>query len=84
MGLFSSDKKKNLDSALEAAKLAVAKDKRTYFLHTLGYVHWMMGNYDEAIKCNEQVLEIDPNYKTAQNDIKKIKKEMYEAATTEN
>ena len=43
-----------------------------------------MGNYEEAIKCNEQALEINPDYLTAKNDIKKIKKEMNKQANTTN
>jgi tetratricopeptide (TPR) repeat protein len=57
----------NLDSALAAAKKAVAIEPRTYYLWTtLSDVHAKIGNKAEAIKAAEKAVELaDPQSKPA-------------------
>ncbi len=60
----------NLPKALEMAQLALSiDDKRPEFHHTLGWVHFKMGEIDKAIAELKKALEIQPTYLLARYNL---------------
>ncbi|MFC1564112.1 hypothetical protein ACFL6G_04205 [candidate division KSB1 bacterium] len=74
---YWADKKKNLNSALEAINRAVEIDKKHYYYNTLGSVLWKNGSLNEAVNAIEKAIEIyggsNPDYSKR---IEKIKSEI--------
>jgi tetratricopeptide (TPR) repeat protein len=81
-GRFWAGQKKNLDSALEAAKkattLADQSFNQAYHWDTLAAVYLAAGKPEEALKAEEKALSFDEGFNTEfyQTQLKKIKDEI--------
>ena len=85
-GRFWAGQKKNLDSALEAAKkattLAGQSSSQSYLWDSLAAVYLAAGKPEEALKAEEKALSLDEGYNTEsyQAQLKKIKDEIEKKA----
>ncbi len=81
-GRFWAGQKKNLDSALEAAKkattLADQFPSQSYIWDSLAAVYLAAGKPEEALKAEEKALSLDEGFNTEfyQTQLKKIKDEI--------
>jgi tetratricopeptide (TPR) repeat protein len=81
-GRFWAGQKKNLDSALEAAKKATTLADQSFNLayhwDALAAVYLALGRPEEALKAEEKALSLDEGYSTEhyQTQLKKIKEEI--------
>ncbi len=81
-GRFWAGQKKNLDSALEAAKkattLADQSPNQSYLWDSLAGVYLAAGKLEEALKAEEKALSLDEGFNTEfyQTQLKKIKEEI--------
>ena len=77
-GRFWAGQKKNLDSALEAAKKATTLLDRSSTWDSLAAVYLAAGKPEEALKAEEKALSLDEGYNTEfyQTQLKKIKDEI--------
>jgi len=71
-----SRKGKNLEGATQAVKRALGLDEHHYYWQTFATINRKMNNYDEAIKCLEKSLELNPNYGVAKKELRELKAEM--------
>ena len=77
-------KLKDFDSVLESCKKALeldAKSEKALFRMAQG--HFGKGDYEEAIKCFDKVLEINKENKDASNQILLCKQKIKESNTKE-
>ena len=85
-GRFWAGQKKNLDSALEAAKkattLADQSPNQSYLWDSLAGVYLAAGKLEEALKAEEKALALDEGFNTEfyQTQLKKIKDEIEKKA----
>jgi len=74
---FWAERGKNLESALDAAKLSINLKDSHYTWDTLSMVYWKMGSYDEAIRAEETALKmIGDSNEEYEKRIKEIKADM--------
>lgn len=75
---FWSAQKKNLESALEAAKKSVEIGNASILWDSLASVYLNMGRLEEALKAEQKALEVDEGYNTSyyEEQLKKIKEAM--------